>query len=405
MSVLSPSMGTLLRAAPFWVPRGNGVPADLFADFVNDNYWYAGARQASFQDFVNAVRGTFSRASSPAAGYYYNASGILVKAGTDIPRFTYNPVNGAFMGLLTEPVVTNLALWSRDMTQSGTWVASNITTAQTATGADGAANSATVLTATGANATILQTPGLAAANRNYSVSIRRVSGSGTIKLTLDGSTFNADISASLGTSKYYRAATLIQNVVPVIGIQIGTSGDVIEVDFNQLETGGVPTSPIVTTTVTDTRAEDQFNWPIPFSGWNTSAGALASNVSFMLITAAANLRSFNFSDGTLNNRIDTITGLVVVAGGATQASFVPAGRVTTSYTLNKFSAAWAANDFAGFINNGGLSTDPSGSIPSGLTIARLGAQAAGTATIPGVYSSVAYWGQRINNDDLQRLTM
>lgn len=53
---------------------------------------------ASFTDLIN-----FSRAS---VGYYWDASGNLVQAAVDTPRFDYTPMAGRDPGLLIEPAVT-----------------------------------------------------------------------------------------------------------------------------------------------------------------------------------------------------------------------------------------------------------------------------------------------------------
>lgn len=404
-------MQQVLLNAPFWVPRGNGVPANLFADFVNGNYWYAGARQASFQDFINAVGITYSRASSPNAGYYWNSAGVLVQAGTDVPRITYHPTSHALLGIWLERAGTNLALWCRDLTNAA-WVPSNMTTALTATGIDGAANSATRLTATGANATILQTPGLGSALRQYSPYIRRVTGSGTIKLTLDGSTFSSDLSGSLNTSTYTLVSTN-QTVVPIIGIQIGTSGDVIEVDFNLLEAATnitSPGSPILTTNATATRAGDIFNWPIPFLGWSTTEGSTLVVVAPAV--AGGDNYGFNCSDGTSVNFIRTqvaaagANALVVTTASVNQATISASGANTSAaFVTNKIAAGWRANDFAVVCNGGTVGTDTAGTVPASLNIARLAATAAGVASGDVVTAQIGYWNTRVPNAELQRLTM
>lgn len=404
-------------AAPSWVPVASGVNANLFTDFTTEggtnHYWFNNTAYGSFALWLAAIGGTFTRAATTNGAWYTtNSSGLLASAGTNVLRFNYNPTGPSAIGILLETAATNLALWSRDLTQSGTWVATTMTTALTSTGADGAANSATRLTAAAPLATILQTPGLASAARTYSVYIRRVTGTGTIKLTVDGTTFSSDLSGSLNSSTYTRV-TDTQTVIPIIGIQIGTSGDAIDVDFNQLETGvvanGAPTSPILTTTVTVTRPVDTLTWPVPFTAWSTTVGSVIANS--VSIVGAANLSSLSFSDGTNNNRIQNQVGgtgttgvLTVTDGGVAQAATAATGGSNTAYALNKTGTAWTANDFVSIINGGTAATDNSGTIPVGLNIARVGMTGGGTVNVAGCVASLAYWGSRISNADLATLT-
>lgn len=399
-----------------WVPSATGVKANLFCDFTTEgttnHYWFNSTVYGSFAALLTAIGGTYSRAATTGGAWYTNSSGLLASAGTDALRFNYNPTGPVNVGILLEPAATNLALWARDLTQSGTWVATTMTAALTSTGADGTSNSATRLTATAILATILQTPGIASAARTYSVYIRRVTGSGTIKLTVDGTTFGSDVSGSLNSSTYTRVSAT-QTTVPIIGIQIGDSGDAIDVDFNQLEAGAAtvaPTSPILTTTVTIARAADVApNWPISFTGYSTSVGSVISNYNSPL-SGATNPFPFDFSDGTAANRIRTsmvlttgVSALRISDATVDQANITVGSTVSTAYGNNKVGVVWAANDFAAVANGGTVVTDSSGSIPAGLNIARIGASETGGVSMFNL-SSFSYWGSRISDADLQTLT-
>lgn len=397
-----------------WVPTASGVKADLAIDFTTEgttnHYWYNTTCYGSFSALLTALGGTYSRAATTNGAWYTNSSGLLASAGTNVLRYNYNPVGTVNVGILLEGVATNLVLWARDLTQSGTWVATTMTTALTSTGADGTANSATRLTATAPLATILQTPGLSSANRTLSMYIRRVTGSGTIKLTVDGTALGSDVSGSLNSSTYTRIA-LTANAVPISGVQIGTSGDAIDVDFVQLEAGTAtiaPTSPILTTSATVTRATDVLNWPVPFTAWSTTTGSLI--VVAAKPVASAVLTAMSFSDGTVSNRITQavtttsgVNALVVTDGGVSQAAITAAGANTAAYAINKIGGAWAANDFVAVVNAGTPGTDASGTVPSSINIAQPGTT--GTATVNFVnIQGLYYWGSRISNGDLVTLT-
>ena len=165
------------------------------------------------------------------------ASNVVTEAtGATIPLTTT-------LGYLAEGAGTQLVTPTdaiRDFT--GTWGLTNMTAAKTSTGVDGAANSASRLTATGATATALITLA-GSSSRTCSAYIRRVTGTGTIKLT-QGASKSADLASSLNASTY----TLVQfnasadTSVTGYGIEIGTSGDAIDVDFFQFESGSAATS-------------------------------------------------------------------------------------------------------------------------------------------------------------------
>jgi hypothetical protein len=180
------------------------------------------------------------------------SNGLYGSVANNVPAFEFN-TDGTYRGLLVEPGATNLALWSRDLTQAS-WVSTNMTAALTATGADGVANSATTLTATAGNATELQAITSASASRVFSAVVRRRTGTGTVQITQDnGSTWTT---ITLTTS-FQRFTTPNQTLTnPTVGFRIVTSGDAIDVDFCQAETGSVATSPIVTTAGTASRVAD-----------------------------------------------------------------------------------------------------------------------------------------------------
>ena len=176
--------------------------------------------------------------TNSTGGYVTNSDGSL----TLIPANTLRI--GAGTGLLVEQASTDVASHAnaRDFTNA-VWVKVNVTAAKNQVGADGTANGASSLTATSNGGTVLQTPGLISAARTFSLYIKRITGSGTVKVTIDGTNYSADLSASLSTAVYYRA-TITATVIPIIGVQLGTSGDAVAVDFAQLEALAFATSAI-----------------------------------------------------------------------------------------------------------------------------------------------------------------
>jgi hypothetical protein len=196
---------------------------------------------------------TLSRSTNAT---YFDATGLLQTAGANVARFDHNPTSPfESLGWLIEEQRTNNCLQSRDLSNAS-WVKANVSGVKDAVGIDGVVNSASTLTANAANGTCLQTITLGSADYNYSVFVKRKTGVGVIDLTDNNLTNVTDISGSINSSTWTRFEINRTQANPVVGFRIVTSGDEIEVDFNQLEAGPMPSSPIETTTGSVTRNAD-----------------------------------------------------------------------------------------------------------------------------------------------------
>ena len=226
----------------------NGVHDGISLDFcANRFYVKAPGTPARIDSFTNLF--TFTRASTAT---FLGSDGLIQTAASGAPRIEYD-ASGNCLGLLIEGARTNRALWSNDMTNAA-WVATTMTTAQTATGPDGVANSATTLTATAGNATSLQAFVEAAVDSDYCAWIKRRTGTGNIDMTEDaGATW---VTRSV-TSTWTKFCTAHQSFLnPSIGIRIVTNADAVDVWGNQFEAGAFGSSTIPTTTVAVARAAD-----------------------------------------------------------------------------------------------------------------------------------------------------
>jgi hypothetical protein len=172
-----------------------------------------------------------------------------VSQSTNTTPLRANPTSN---GILIEEARTNRLLWNRDATQTE-WVKTNITATKDQTGIDGVANAASSLTATDDNGTCIQTITLAAGNRTGSVYLKRLTGTGNIQVTLDGSTYST---VELSDTEWYRIVLSGSVTNPTVGIKIAVDGDAVAMDYGQVEDGLLATSPILTTTATATRAVD-----------------------------------------------------------------------------------------------------------------------------------------------------
>jgi hypothetical protein len=173
------------------------------------------------------------------------------------------------LGLQVWESRTNDALYSNDLTQTGSWTATNVTAAKNATGPDNVANSASTITASAAAGTILQSITLASQADTFSVYVKCVTCTGNIQVaeypsgtpaftTLTSSNcFNQNnVGTAPNTSTWVRCFVEATVLNPVVGFKIANSSDSVQVFCNQLEPGAFESPCIPTTTVSVTRAAD-----------------------------------------------------------------------------------------------------------------------------------------------------
>lgn len=382
---LTAAQRLLLYSTPPWVLAG----ASLDFDFENNRYYQQG-RSNSIDSLI-----TCSRAST---GYVDDVLNTWSSIGANLPRI------GRGKGLLDEEVRTNLALWCRDFTNA-VWVKTTLTAALTATGIDGIANSASTLTATGAAATALQTVVQLSTADTVSFFVKQVSGSGTVSITGDGISYT-DITASLSTTNWFRATVSATLINPVIGIKLATSGNVIAVDFAQLEAGAFATSPILTTTVAVTRATDiatVTNPPV----FGTELSLYLAFTPMAPLGYTTNQSLIQVDDGTPNHRVQIArSGVVNSPAGLTVTQAGQDSINTGTWAANTIGkAAVGARDVDQAISfNGANVATLSHIYPVGLSIVRIGANSAGSVIANGVFQRIALWPIRLSNADLQRIT-
>jgi hypothetical protein len=176
----------------------------------------------------------------------YIANGAYSATNTPLAA---NPTSN---GLLIEEARTNRLLWNRDATDAA-WVKTDITAAKDQTGIDGVANAASSLTATADNGTCIQTITLASGSRTGSVFLKRITGTGNVQVSLDGSTWST---VDLSDTEWRRIVLSGTVTNPTVGIRLAVSGDAVTMDYGQIEDGAFATSPILTTTASVTRAAD-----------------------------------------------------------------------------------------------------------------------------------------------------
>jgi hypothetical protein len=372
---------------------GTGFDLDFFA--VNDagSTSYTGSGLTSFELWGAQLN------LGPTALPYVPTTTAAVYA----PAVDWLSAQSAY-GLRSEAAATNRALWARDLTNAA-WTKTNATAALTATGIDGVANSASVVTATAGNATVLQAITHASEARTLSIFLKRRTGAGTVETTIDGG--STWVARTL-TTDWQRFTTTSTLADPSVGIRIVTSGDAVDVDAVQVETGSRASSPILTLGATATRAAD--TPAVPLGSWfNATEGTLAAN--FVKATNAVAGRVITIDDGTGNNQI-RINGSLstnvrpdwqVVTGGVSQANVLGAAEVVAG-ALGKAAGVYKLDDFQGAVNNVLGTADTAGTVPT-VTTMRLGTNEAGTANLNGYFTRIRYIGRRLSDGQLRALTV
>jgi hypothetical protein len=335
---------------------------------------------------------TFTRAS---VAWTKLASGLWAQVATGIARSTYlgrDTAVGAYGGYWSEPAGVQLIPTTRairDMTDAS-WVAVGITPTLTATGIDGVPNSCTTLTCTAPNGTILQTLVAAASSRTNSAFVRRRTGAGAV--LLKQGTATTDITASLSSVIFTRPQLNDNELNVAYGFQMATSGDQIDVDFNQFE-------PL--------NAAEFASGPMASSGAARAADvmifATAGTIDFTQGTAYSEL-STNWTVAQ-GNRFAIATGAagrVIFGLGATpstsiaegdgSASFQKVGLTDMSTAMRKRASSWGA---------GGQMMTGDGAAPA--TGAFDGTMGSGASIEIGHSAGASQWSGTIRNVQLRLL--
>ena len=328
---------------------------------------------------------TLVRASQ--AGYF-NSAGVLKFALNNEPRPWHNHTAPfTHRGIMLEEARTIRITKNRDMTDAA-WAQSNMTRAKDAVGLDGVVNSASTLTSTAANATVTQSPTLGSLERTYSVWVKRKTGSGVVEITDNNFTNTLDITASINSSTFTKVEVTRTQANPVVGIRLVTSGDALEVDFNQVEDGEKSTSPIDSDIFTIRQADDlTFN----DTSWiNNLQGTLWVECSLPQAPSATETIGICsiFDASSDNNRIDfdvDSAGIVMRAvyeDGSTPVILTDT-KVWNAGATRAFIFDYESGDQGLFTDGTSEATASDAGTPTGLDTVRLGRL--GTASSPQAY--------------------
>ena len=209
---------------------------------------------------------TLARASS---GTYFNSSGVLSTASSNVARFDYNPSTLALRGILIEPQATNLLTYSNDWTQTN-FTRSITVTANSVSSPDGTTDGNTA-TITGGSP-LIRKVATTASGTGYTFSLYGKSDGGfhpqiSMFSDADGYIYGpTDYFSQLSTTTWTRVAVSgTANYTSEYAAPIDNAGGTgsLYIFGAQCETGTVATSYIPTTSSTATRAADQMSFTIP----------------------------------------------------------------------------------------------------------------------------------------------
>lgn len=395
--MLRPLVRPLVRALTRSPMESRGLRPTLSLDFTNGG--------------VTDSRVTYS---GGANGTRVNSAGLIVAATT--PRFDYNPVTLAPLGLLVEEARTNLAIRSAEF-DNASWGKSGTATVTPNTNiAPDGTLSADTLNMPASGDRINLAP-IAVTGGSTVTATLWLSGSGTtyIALSSSGGTFKfSGTQVTLTATLTRHQLTLVTNadntaVFPVIGryngaVGAGTATAAVIWGY-QFEVGSFPTSYDPTTSAALTRTADSgIISGAAFTAFYNQAGGSAV-VQFDLTVVSGTRPIISFDDNTANERIElyatgTDLRMRVVDGGATQVD-MSIGTVAANATY-KAAIAWAANDFAGCLNGGTVATDSSGALPTPDRL-RIGSDQAGNFQC-GHDKTLQAFAQRLPNATLQGMT-
>ncbi len=375
---------------------------------------------------------TFRR---PSPAVYFDALGIMKTAAADQPRIDHDPVTGECLGLLVEEARENIALHNTNVDDAvWTKLRASIDTGTVIAAPDGTLTAYKLVEDTSDNSHLLYDAYAFEAGKTYIWShYLKADERGVIDARLHNAAFGAnvqyrfDLSAktavqvTAGTNDsagiedigggWFRIwitadATTTATANCYIFLHDGVSntylGDGVSGLYpwgGQVEEGEAPTSLIVTGATPVTREADKLM--LALDDWYNPAGGTL----YMEATAPAPLVARNalaIDDNTGDNYIllrDFAAPARIDRGGVLQANLVGSW---FNGSTSKLAVAFVDDDFAMSQDGAAVTTDNSGTVPTGLTQMQVGGRL-GTTFFNGHIKRVIYWPRRLADAVLEAM--
>ena len=383
---------------PNFPTRGQG-PFDRGGVWWNDSSL---TFYAPFDDPANPLRlikgtGTLSFTRATTATYVHPTTGLVTTAASGQLRIESN-------GALIEGQRTNVLRWSRALDNEA-WVKTNTTAGKTITGEDGVANSASWVAASADNGTICQPVTIASAAYSGAFSLKRITGTGTVMISLDnGATYGSDVSGLMDNVTWGRFKKENQTLAnPDLCLKLGTSGDNVAVDYAQVEAGAFIVSRISTTTAAVTRNAD-----VLFVGVSGNIDVTVGTAAFT-VDQKQHLDTDHYKLSTGNaGRIGydgntTIYGVQKLVDGTNTFSTTTVVMPTVN-TPAKYATYWGGTVMGIYINGSGESGTFDGSFEAGANLGIGYRNADNSQFLYGHIKNLRIWSRSFSNEELQAIT-
>lgn len=377
------------------------VPSNVFPanvavfdlDFAHNQFF--GGTQPLVMNNTNDGRFLRQQISNTQPSYVENADGSLSTfTSTQCIRF-------GTRGLALAGDRQNRILQSRDFTNAA-WVKSNCTALKNQIGRTGVANSASQITVTADGATLTQAITVTSLLLRGYVDIKRLSGSGTCSMSMDGGATNTvlDLTKPI-LNGICRPSIPTQTLAnPTVVFTFSTSGDVWLLDFAELSDGGEAEYEPVSTVAASVKG-----WRDRASAFTTDAGPLAN----WLLTEPVQVMYFEYaqrqngaicaSDADLQITSNGVNGFGAGTTLTTNTpNFSPDARLNV---INK-GLCWRSPTVSGACLNGGAVAVGAGSTRDGLgTHWDWGTNGAGNLHMRGSIRRM-WFGTVIPSDDVAK---
>jgi hypothetical protein len=397
-------------------------------------------------------RFTFTRSSTTST--YINSSGLVATAGTNVPRFDYNPTTLTARGLLIEGSATNLIYWSESFDTTGAainwnWSALNVTRGTVTTTAPNGASTTVVkiqeTTATGLHAPLIVYSSLTSSVYTVSLFAKAVERQYLSLFDNGGSAANAMFNLSGNGTVVSESSPGIATITPYpngwysitmrtptltnMNLQFRLSTDGTTTSYAgtlnsgvyiwgaQLEAGSGASSYISTGASQVTRAADTcIAASTGFSSWFTGGTTGTFYADWF-----GGVRSITSTVRTVLSTSD-VTGRhlhlqqTAAAGNLKVADFGAANSVTTSNSITSGARTKGAFSFSGStvnltLNGGTVATSSSIAFSTAPTYLVLGGTSTNGSTITdatvllnGSIRAIKYWPSVLPTATLQSLT-
>ena len=357
------------------------------------------------------------------------------------PRFDYNPVTLAPLGLLIEEQRTNLVLQSQTF-DNASWAAIRTTVTANSTTAPDGTSTADTLTGNGVSGAHVIQNGLgisflaatytlsvfAKADTNNFIQLRFFSGLGGAFANFNLATGAVGTSGAGATasiqnvgSGWYRCimtATTTASASGGFNFWLVTSDSAVSGETNslstsvflwgaQLEAGSFATSYIPTLVSTVTRSADVASINTLSPWYNQAEGSFFAE--WRLGQDTSSIIIYQVDDGTNTNVIrlrygaaGTSNDTAVIVGNVVQATLAVSTQQTPNTTY-KNAMAYKLNDFARSADGGVAITNNSGTLPT-VTQLGIGRSTVNTEQPNGHIRRISYYNRRLTNAELQALS-